>query len=421
VVARILSRSGFAGNVVTLMTGTTIAQALPIALSPILTRFYSPEDFGALALYMAICGIISTVATARYELAIMLPKDEESAINIVALAIGMTAAISGLVLVVVTVFNAQLTALLGKKEIGPWLYFVPLSILLTGIYQSLNYWANRRSQYRRMANSRVLQSVGIVTTQCAGGLAGANAGGLIAGSLIGQVFATLQLARMTFRQDRALLRKITNGKCREMALRYINHPKYLVVSHGISSVYGQIPVFFISRFYSLIGTGHFSLAARMVDLPSTLIAAAIGDVFRQRAAEDFNKYGRFDDVFEKTIARTALLGLPFFLGFIFFSEDIFALVFGETWRVAGEYARILAVSSYFGFVFTPIDKGALIREKLGYIFNWHLFRLIAFLMAGILSWYFNLKLTQFLIAITFCNVFFYSLDGFFEYRFSKGL
>jgi hypothetical protein len=63
----------------------------------------------------------------------------------------------------------------------------------------------------------------------------------------------------------------------------------------------------------------------------------------------------------------------------------------------------------------------LIREKLGYIFNWHLFRLIAFLMAGILSWYFNLKLTQFLIAITFCNVFFYSLDGFFEYRFSKGL
>jgi hypothetical protein len=72
-------------------------------------------------------------------------------------------------------------------------------------------------------------------------------------------------------------------------------------------------------------------------------------------------------------------------------------------------------------VFTPIDKGALIRGRLGYIFKWHLFRLLAFLLAGVLSWYFNLKLTQFLITIAFCNVIFYSIEGIFNYRFSKGL
>jgi len=43
-------KSEFAKNVLTLMTGTTIAQAIPIAISPILTRIYTPEDFGVFAL-----------------------------------------------------------------------------------------------------------------------------------------------------------------------------------------------------------------------------------------------------------------------------------------------------------------------------------------------------------------------------------
>lgn len=417
----ILLKRSFSGNVLTLMTGTTIAQAIPIALSPILTRFYTPEDFGVLALYMAVCGIVSTVATARYELAIMLPAEEEGAINLVALSMAVAVAVSVLTLIVVIVFNGPIARLLGNKEIGGWLYFIPVSILLTGIYQSLNYWANRKQHYRRMANSRVMQSVGTVGTQVAGGWADTGAGGLIAGSLIGQVLATLQLARVTWTDNRALLRLLSARKCGEVARRYIDHPKYLVVSHGVSSVYAQIPIFFISKFYSLIGTGHVSFASRMVSLPSALVANAIGDVFRQRAAEDFIKYGKFDSVFIKTLGRTALLGLPFFFVFFFFSEHIFALMFGENWRVAGRYARILAVSSYFAFVFTPIDKGALIREKLGYIFHWHLFRLFAFMLVSILSWNFGVGLSQFLIAITSCNVVFYAVDGFFEYRFSKGL
>ena len=419
-VRRLIPSGGYAGNVITLMTGTTIAQAIPIALSPILTRLYSPEDFGVFALYLAICGMISMVASGRYELAIMLPEDDAEAINIVALAIGLAALVSGVLFVLVVIFHERIVALLGNADIGNWLYAIPLSILLTGAWQALNYWANRKSRYRRMSASRIVQSLGAGGAQLGGGWASTGPAGLIAGSLAGQLLAVMQLARQTLAGERHLIRRIHRGTCRAMARRYVNHPKYLVVSHGISSTYAQIPVFFISKFYSLAGTGHFSLAAKMVELPSSLIAASIGDVFRQRAAEDFRKHGKFNRVLEMTLARTALLGLPFFLCFFFLADEIFAFVFGENWRVAGDYARILAVSSYFGFVFTPIDKGALIREKHRYILNWHLFRLIAFVLTGIVSWTLSLELTDFLIGITACNVFFYSLDGFFEYRFSKG-
>ena len=130
-------KSEFSSNVLTLMTGTTIAQAIPIAISPILTRIYTPEDFGMFALYMSMATIISVIATGRYELAIILPEKDEDAINIMMLSIGITFLVSLITLLIIFIFNAQITLLFGNPNISQWLYFVPLTIVLTGVYQAL--------------------------------------------------------------------------------------------------------------------------------------------------------------------------------------------------------------------------------------------------------------------------------------------
>ena len=93
-IQRLKPKSEFSKNVLTLMTGTTIAQAIPIAISPILTRIYTPEDFGVLALFVAITSIFGSIANGRYELAIMLPKKDENAINIFALGLIITFSMS---------------------------------------------------------------------------------------------------------------------------------------------------------------------------------------------------------------------------------------------------------------------------------------------------------------------------------------
>ena len=86
-IKKIIPKSDFSRNVLTLMTGTSIAQAIPIAISPILTRIYTPDDFGIFALYMSIASIIAVIATGRYELAMMLPKKDSDAINILFISI----------------------------------------------------------------------------------------------------------------------------------------------------------------------------------------------------------------------------------------------------------------------------------------------------------------------------------------------
>ncbi|ENM3968826.1 oligosaccharide flippase family protein, partial [Vibrio cholerae] len=93
-IKNLMPKSKYARNILTLITGTTIAQAIPILIAPILTRIYTPEDFGVLALFVAITSIFGAISNGRYELAIMLPIEDDDAINVSAIGLLIATALS---------------------------------------------------------------------------------------------------------------------------------------------------------------------------------------------------------------------------------------------------------------------------------------------------------------------------------------
>ena len=141
---QLLSKAKSGRDILTLVIGTTIGQAILIVCTPILTRIYTPAEFGVFALYLAITSITSVIATGRYEFAIMLPKKDIEAANIVVLSMMVAVGVSLLTFVVVLLFNLLIASLIEHPEISYWLYFTPLATLITGFYQSLNYWGNRK-------------------------------------------------------------------------------------------------------------------------------------------------------------------------------------------------------------------------------------------------------------------------------------
>ncbi len=157
ILKKVLPEGDFSRNVLTLLTGTTIAQAIPVAMAPIMARIYSPEDFGVLTLFLSISTIFSVVATGRYELAILLPKKEEDALSVMLLALVINFAVSFLLFAVVFLFNQNICNWLNNDMISIWLYFIPLAILLNGIIQTLNYWLNRKKEYKKLSFSKNLK------------------------------------------------------------------------------------------------------------------------------------------------------------------------------------------------------------------------------------------------------------------------
>ena len=136
-------KNEFARNILTLLTGTTVAQALPVVISPVLTRIYSPSDFGIFSLFVAITSIVSTVATGKYELALMSTKDEKEVIQLFYLSLLILIFSTLSISIIIVFFNENLTIWLGNTEIRNWLYFVPVSVFLIGISNLLIYFNNR--------------------------------------------------------------------------------------------------------------------------------------------------------------------------------------------------------------------------------------------------------------------------------------
>ena len=103
--SRLKIKSEYSQNVLILMMGTTLSQAIPVVITPILTRIYTPEDFGIYAIFVAIITILGSIVSGRYELAILLPERDDDAINIFALGLLIITFMVMITVIIVTVFN----------------------------------------------------------------------------------------------------------------------------------------------------------------------------------------------------------------------------------------------------------------------------------------------------------------------------
>ncbi len=355
-------KSEFSRNVLTLMTGTTIAQAIPIAISPILTRLYTPEDFGVLALFVAITSIFGSIANGRYELAIMLPREDEDAINIFALGFVIVFCVSLLLFFIVVLFHDTLLYVLNNQDIGFWLYFVPIAVFFIGLFNLLNYFNNRKKQYKDLANATIMKSIITAIVQLSVGFVKGGVVGLISGQLVSQFFANMKLLNNII-QDKVLISKISKVKMIALANKYKDFPKFTIWAGLLNTSSTHLINILIASLFNIKTLGFYSLTQRLLGMPSSLIGGAIGQVFFQEATREKQDTGTADNVFKSTLKKLIVIGVPFFAVLFFIIEDLFAFVFGAEWRVAGEYAKILMPFFMINFISSPLAISMSVFEK----------------------------------------------------------
>ena len=123
----------------------------------------------------------------------MLPNKDEDPINIAALGIILTTVISIFLFIIILIFDDKISDLLESTEIRFWLYFVPLSVFLTGFWNVLNYFNIRKKQYLDISKAIILKAIILSTLQVAIGFIKNGATGLISGQLVSQLFANTKL------------------------------------------------------------------------------------------------------------------------------------------------------------------------------------------------------------------------------------
>jgi len=368
-------KSEFTKSVLTLMTSTTIAQFIPVIISPILTRLYKPEDFGLYALYMAIVSIISVLATLRYELAIILPRKDENAINVMALAIIISIFLCLTSFVIISIFNKKIANLLGKPEISIWLYIIPITVLFVGTYQSFNYWLNRKKKYKDMAAGQIIKSITNAIFNLSAGLGRLGCSGLILGQVLGQSIATAFLGRKTIKNNIKNLHIINKSKIFAMAKKYVKFPKFDFPSSFIYTIYANLSIIFFNKFFEASVAGFYILTNRIIKTPVNLYVTAFSNVFYQKLStiREYHLIAKEINYFTYRIFKCT--SIPYF--FIVYSSKIYIdYIFGKSWHTLYQYIIIFSIPTFCGLLSSPYGHVLKVINRQEVSFWIHFLRLL---------------------------------------------
>jgi len=353
----LLPANGFIRGVVALAGGTIGAQAVLIVVSPLLTRLYTPEMFGVMAVFVGFTTILGTLATWRYELAIPQTEGDNAAANITLLCLCLSVAIFLSMSAAILFLRGQIVSLFGLQEIAGLLWLVPAYIFIIGFSQALTYWSYRKRQFGVVAQSTISRNAGMVGLQLALFPLGATA--LVLGKVFGQVIFAGMLA---LRSLDLLKERFSLAGLRGNASHFRKYPIFSTWSGVTGSAAQQAPMLMFAALFSPTQAGLYSLAFRMVSLPGTLIGTAVANVFLPHAS-DAHRSGDLGALLVRVHNVLVPLAIPVVTVLLLLSPDIFSFVFGAEWREAGHYAQWLSVMLYANFVFSPVSTAFGIMNK----------------------------------------------------------
>lgn len=344
-----LAKAEFAKNVLTLMTGTGLAQIIAFLAQILIARLYTPVETGVLGILTAIVGTISTVAALRYEIAIVLPEDEDQARGLYRLSSRLNfgiCAVSGLIL---WIFADPISRFSGSEAAKGYLPIAAGIAWATTQVGIASYWCNRRKKYKLMSANRIGQSVTTAGSQIGFGFLHFSVLGLALGTFLGQAFSVVNLHRNN-RSDletkSPVRAKFLMREYRKMPL--LNGPNALVDAVRLNG----IPIL-IGRGFGTAVLGHFTKAWQLLQAPAALINGAMSQVFYQQMAT--TKRGAMFGVVRRGILRSAIIGVFMFALVWLLSPWTFRVVLGPQWELGGYIGRELVPWLFANFITSPVS------------------------------------------------------------------
>ncbi len=350
-----LLKTDFLRSVAVLTGGTASAQALPILVTPVLTRLYAPEDFSVLGVFAAILGVSAVIVGGQYETAIPIPREDETAANLLGVALMCTALVTGVSAVAVAVFRDDIARLLHQEALAGFLWLLPIGIGGTGAYVAFQSWAARKRAFSRIARTRLAQSVGGAATQLLLGWSGAGAVGLICGQLVASFAGFLGLGRGALKEDGPALRKICRKGLRTAAAEFKRFPLFTAPEAFANAASIQVPILLIAGRVPGAEVGFLMLGMRLMQAPLALVGSSVAQVYYTQAVTE-HREGRLSGFTADVIGRLASAGVGPLIFFGILAPWVSEPVLGAGWQRAGVLVSWMTPWFIFQFLSSPVSQ-----------------------------------------------------------------
>jgi len=334
------------------MAGSAMAQGIGFALTPVVSRLFSPVDFGLFGSFTAVSGVILAGVTLEYTQAIMLPKEKGDALNIFFVSCAATCLVALLCLAVCLIAPKGMLELLHASN--AWiLSLLVLATLLGGFNRACQAWSTRTKAFKHVSASQVIRSLSTSGVQIGSGYAKAGPAGLICGAILADLFGSLNLMRPVLRDFRRLRRTVSWRRMKQLAKEYSDFPMYSASQNVTNSLSTGIPLLLLIHHYGAATAGAYAFAVRILWTPLSLLVGSLRQVLFQKATESQHRGHSLTSLYVRTTVALFAIGIVPTLVLFLFAPPIFSWIFGPRWMTAGVFARSLILWLLFVFCNLP--------------------------------------------------------------------
>lgn len=369
-----MTRSGTRGSIIKVLSGNFAAQAVTVVASLAIARVFSPAAFGAYASLAALVSVAGTVGALRLEMAIPIAEttvEVEEALRGALATIVATTVAGGLALVLAGERLAEILGLPAGSVIAVWLAL--FAAAFAALFMTLNQLAIRGRHFGLIASRAVVTAAVTAGVQLGLGFVSPGLYSLIAGLLVGQAVGVVLLSRVV-----GIRAPLMPARALKHARRHRQFPLYLAPSTLINSVGLQAPLLLGAAAFGASFAGWFGMTQRIIAVPVTVVGAAVGQVFLgELSAMKRDRSPALERQFLVISGSLAVTGAVSGLALFAFAPFAFAVIFGDTYSVSGEFARALALGVAVQIVASPLAVATVVMNRSRWQLAWDVLRLVA--------------------------------------------
>jgi len=324
--------------------GTLFAQVVALVSLPVITRLFTPSDFGTFALYTSVLSIALIFASLKYELAIPLPEKDEDAVSVTILACALVLFISAIFMMVFLTCGEMLLQILQLSPLQSYTGILIVSFFCAGLYQVLNFWAIRIKAYQLIGSTLIRKSCAGSAGKIFFGLLQWGVPGLILGDLLSQMSGLVSVSVAFWKNSADAVKKTTLHDTVRIARRYFRFPLFSLPSVFFNTLAFQLPVILLFSFYGSVTAGSYSLAMSVFAVPVGLVSISISQVFLGEIAGVLRTDpGKIRSLYHTTLIRIATITVPLIAALGLAAPVVFPVIFGIAWKDAGYFCTALCL------------------------------------------------------------------------------
>lgn len=344
----------FIGDSFLMILSSGIAQVILIITTPIITRLYSPTEFGEFTIFSNIAMILIPIINARYDLLIVNTKNDRSA--------NILSQISFLISLLILLILMPIFA------ISAWLYpnfildfiFIIIMLFLVSLTNIFTNYLNKERKYKVLSLINVFRAGSMALLQIIFGLLALGSLGLIIGFSLSYI-AGITLGYKTFKKHFNIVRDKEETKA--LFLENKNQLVYSTPSILLNSLSFSVVVFFIGILYTNTEVGIYGMAIRVLGIPVTIISLGLSKIFMQQANDYYIEYGNFRNLLFKFSSILVIVSIILYVPLYLFSEELVNILLGHSWVDAITVIKIVIPLFVIRLIVSTVSLSVIVLQK----------------------------------------------------------